>query len=375
MPSQRRPVPYWVLHLAGWGAFALAMMVGRAGEWGIVRIVVTEVVFAGLAAIVTLAIRAAYVRLRLSASGPGRIAVVALVASYVGAVVWTLGYRLFLQIVEPPLLAALSGGAPQFRTGGPILDGTVFHWSILLGWSALYLGLQYYAALQGERERALRAEAGAHRAHLQALRYQLNPHFLFNALNGVSTLVAEGHARQATTMLARISDFLRLTLDEDTATAVALAAEVDFVQRYLDIERARFGDRLRTRFDVDDEVLSAEVPALVLQPLVENAVKHAVAPSEEGARVEIAAWRDGDDLVLDVADDGPGLSTRDGSGADGLGVGLANVRDRLLRCYGDAGRLDLSEPEGGGLRVRLRLPLRTVPVEPAQPFPAPPILS
>ena len=344
------------------------MMVGRAGEWPLARIVVTETVFAGLAAAVTLGLRTLYLRLRLSAAGPARIAVVVLVASYAGAVAWTLGYRLYREVVEPTLLAALLGGPPQVRTGGPVLDGAVFHWSILLGWSALYLGLQYYAALQGERERALRAEADAHRAHLQALRYQLNPHFLFNALNGVSTLVAEGHAREATTMLARISDFLRLTLDEETASEVPLAEEVEFVRRYLEIERARFGDRLRTRFDVDDEVLSAEVPALVLQPLVENAVKHAVAPREEGARVEVVARRDGDDLVLDVADDGPGLGSGDGTG--GLGVGLANVRDRLRQRYGDAGRLDLSRPEGGGLRVRLRLPLQTAPLDLARPLPA-----
>ncbi len=238
----------------------------------------------------------------------------------------------------------------------------MFHTAIVLGWSALYLGLQYYAELQGERERALRAEAQAHQAHLQALRYQLNPHFLFNALNGVSTLVAEGHARQATAMLARLSDFLRLTLDQDTAPEIPLADEVDFTRRYLEIEHVRFGKRLRTQFDIDDDVLSAAVPALLLQPLVENAVKHAVTPSERGALLVVGARRDGGDLVLDVRDDGPGLG-----GArheTGLGIGLANVRDRLRELYGDAGRLDLDEPDGGGLRVRLTLPFRSLPAPP-----------
>ncbi|MEM0961721.1 MAG: histidine kinase [Bacteroidota bacterium] len=353
--ARSRP-PYWVLHLAGWGLFALAMMIGRAGEWDIVRIVVTETAFAGLAAIVSLAMWRLYLRLDVRASRPARMAGVVLLASYVGGVAWTLAYRGYLQLVDPALLAALLGGPPVVRTGGPIFDGTVYHTAILLGWSALTLGIQTYAAFQHERERALQAEADAQRARLQALRYQLNPHFLFNALNGVSTLVAEGHAREATAMLARLSDFLRLTLDEDAAAEVPLAAEVEFVRRYLDIERARFGDRLRTRFDVADEVLSAEVPALILQPLVENAVKHAVSPREEGARITIAARRDGAELVLDVADDGPGLGVSD---ADGLGVGLANVRDRLRQRGG--GALELSELAGGGLRVRLRLPFRTAP--------------
>ena len=200
----------------------------------------------------------------------------------------------------------------------------------------------------------LQAQADAHHARLQALRYQLNPHFLFNALNGVSTLVTEEHTREATDMLAQLSDFLRMTLEADDVAEVPLADEVDYVRRYLDIEQARFGDRLRVRFDVAPGVLAARVPALVLQPLVENAVKYAVAPREAGGSIEIGADASASDLVLSVEDDGPGVG---GDGAGGFGVGLANVRARLREQYGDAGRLDLDEAPGGGLRAVVRLPL------------------
>ena len=351
------------------------MMVGRVGEWGPARIVMTETVFAGIAAAVTYAMHRAYVRLGVgTTASPARTAAVVLAASYVGALAWTLGYWGYQAHLEPSVLQALTGTPGRVGPPGPALDGAVFHTALLLGWSALTLGLRYYAALGRERERALRAEAAADRAQLRALRYQVNPHFLFNALNGVSTLVAEGRAREATVMLARVSDFLRLTLDGDTAPEVPLAHEVEFTRRYLDIERARFGNRLRVRFEVDDDALSAEVPALVLQPLVENAVKHAVSPREEGASVAIGASRDGGSLVLTVSDDGPGLGS--GPSAEGLGVGLANVRDRLRQLYGDAGRLDLSAPDGGGLRVRLRLPFRpsAVAALPATPVAAAPAL-
>ena len=351
------PVSYWTLHVGGWAAFGLAMAVGRAGEMGLAFIVATEVGFAVLAALVSAAMRQVYVRFGLGTTAPARTVALALAVSYVGAVVWTLTFYGYMHGVAPALLSAVTGtSVPPLRSGA-VLDGTVFHWAILLGWTALYVGAQYYAALQDERVRAVQAEAHAHRARLQALRYQLNPHFLFNALNGVSTLVTEERTREATDMLAELSDFLRLTLERDDEAEVPLADEVEFVRRYLAIEQVRFGDRLRVAVDVEPGVLAAPVPALVLQPLVENAVKYAVAPREAGGRIAVEARRDGEALLLAVSDDGPGLGSGDGA-ADGLGVGLANVRDRLREQYGDEGRVEATRAEGGGLRVELRLPLR-----------------
>ena len=338
------------------------MMIGRAGEMPIVRIVVVEIGFATLAAVVSAAMRPVYVRFGLGAAGPVPTIAVALGVSYVAAVVWTLGYYGYMHSVAPTILSAVYDEPVPPLFQGAVLDGTVFHWAILLGWTALYVGARYYLALQDERVRALTAEAHAHRARLQALRYQLNPHVLFNALNGVSTLVTEGRTREATDMLAQLGDFLRLTLERDDAAEVPLAAEVDFVRRYLDIEQVRFGERLRVRIDVAPDVWDVPVPALVLQPLVENAVKYAVAPREEGGKVSVEARSDDGVLVLAVCDDGPGLMAGDGT-EGGLGVGLANVRSRLRELYDDAGQMELGTSEAGGLRVALRLPIR----RPAQP--------
>ena len=370
---------FWTLHLGGWALFALAMMVGRTGEWDLPRTLVTEPAFAAFAAAVSAVLRAVYVRLGMGTDRPVRTVAVAFIASYVGGLVWTVIHHLYLRGLAPEVLSVVYGEPVGPLQRGAFLDGTVFQSVILLAWSAIYVGARSYAELRGEQERALRAEARAHQARLQALRYQLNPHFLFNALNGVSTLVTEGRAREATAMLARLSEFLRLTLENDGAPEVPLADEVDFVRRYLEVEKARFGDRLRTRFDVTGDVLSAAVPALVLQPLVENAVKHAVAPQEGGALVAVRARREGGDLVVEVRDDGPGLG--DGGGVDrasteGLGVGLTNVHDRIRELYGDAGRLDLDEAEGGGLVVRLRVPFRPLGHRPASPLPpvTPPVV-
>jgi LytS/YehU family sensor histidine kinase len=338
------------------------MMVGRAGELSIPAIVVTEPVFAALGAGITVVMRAAYIRLRLNTAQPAKIAVVSLLASYAGALFWTPCFHLYKLAVAPAVLSAVFGRPVSPLYQGPLLDGMVYHTVILLGWSALYFGFQYYAALQDERERVLRAEARAHQAQLQALRYQLNPHFLFNALNGISTLVTEARTREATDMLSQLSDFLRLTLDKNGAAEVPLATELNFVRRYLAIEQARFGDRLRVRIDVEPEVLPATVPTLVLQPVVENAVKYAVAPREEGGRVTVEAHAEGDVLLLAVCDDGPGIHD---DATDGLGLGLANVRDRLHELYGDAGRMALEEPRDGGLCVRLHLPLRLPASSPA----------
>lgn len=238
--------------------------------------------------------RLVYVRFRVGGARPVVIAVVGPIVSYVGALVWTAAYNTYLRGVAPALASLIDTQPVPPLQRGTLLDGAVYYWVILLGWSALYFWLQYYAALQEERMQVLRAEALAHQARLQALRYQLNPHFLFNALNGISTLVTEVRTKEATAMIAQLSDFLRLTLENDGAAEVPLADEVEFVRRYLDIEPVRFGERLRVRIDVESGVLSAAVPALVLQPLVENAVRYAVTPREEGGRIVVEARHDGD---------------------------------------------------------------------------------
>jgi LytS/YehU family sensor histidine kinase len=187
------------------------------------------------------------------------------------------------------------------------------------------------------------------------LRYQLNPHFLFNTLNAISTLVLDGQNRTANLAVSRLSEFLRYTLDQDPMKRVTLGQELDALDLYLNIEKLRFGDRLKLEFDVDERAKSALVPSLLLQPLVENAMKYAVAPREQGGTVTISAGIEGEWLRLAVIDDGPGLAPA-ASSAAGRGVGLRNTRERLKVLYGDAHSVEVAGATPG-LSVGMRLPL------------------
>jgi two-component system LytT family sensor kinase len=215
----------------------------------------------------------------------------------------------------------------------------------------LYVGIKHQQALYRERERALRAESLAHAARLDALRWQLNPHFLFNALNAISTLVVDDRREDATRMIARLGDLLRTTLAGSGAADVPLAEELDLVQRYLDIEQVRLSDRLSLRTDVDGEARQALVPSLLLQPIVENAVRHAIAPREAGGTIVISAHRANGRLCVSVEDDGPGMPAQEAQG-----IGLSNTRERLRHRYADAHRFELTRGHLGGLRVSIELP-------------------
>jgi two-component system, LytTR family, sensor kinase len=205
--------------------------------------------------------------------------------------------------------------------------------------------------------RASELEASLAQARLEALRMQLNPHFLFNTLNATSVLALKGEREKVAGMLTRLSDLLRTVL-EGSAQVVPLAEEIDLLARYLEIERVRFEDRLTVRVEIDPDVLDAEVPVLVLQPLAENAIRHGVSRRPGPGRVEVRGRAEGGRLVIEVRDSGPGFVGPPDLEAQAGGVGLANTRARLAQLYGDAATLELSEAaEGGGL-VRLVLPLR-----------------
>ncbi|HEX2190570.1 MAG TPA: histidine kinase [Longimicrobiaceae bacterium] len=357
---QTRTLPlYRTFQVGSWLLFGAAMSVGRIGELAFGEVVALDWSLAVLGFGTTLVLGTLYRGVRVSQTSLARIMGVSLLASYVGGLAWTWVYHGFLATAGPALASRLGGDPAQVEYHGPLLDDTVYRAIILLSWSMVYFGIRYFQALQEERERRLRAEVQAQRAQLRALRYQLNPHFLFNTMNAISTLVGEERNREARSMIARLSAFLRSTLEGIDAPVIPLAEEVEFVRRYLEIEQARFGDRLRVRVDVADDLLSAPVPALVLQPLVENAVRHAVAPREDGALVVIGARRVRGDLLLSVADDGPGLAAG-GDGA-GTGIGLANTRERLRELYGPGGALTLEVPASGGVRAVIRIPLDESP--------------
>jgi len=233
---------------------------------------------------------------------------------------------------------------------------------LMLSWSGLYFGIKLSRQLQQQKEAALKAQAMAHEAQLKMLRYQLNPHFLFNTLNAISTLVLDGRGTTANGMVASLSQFLRYSLDSDPVQRVTLAQEIDATNLYLGIEQLRFGDRLRVDMAITAEARSALVPSLLLQPLIENAIKYAVSKREEGGTIELDARRDGGSLVLTLRDDGPGCKDFNDRRA-GHGVGLSNTRERLLVLYGERQEFQIGNREPHGVQVRIRLPFEAVALD------------
>ncbi|MFO6446562.1 sensor histidine kinase [Erythrobacter sp. NE805] len=238
--------------------------------------------------------------------------------------------------------------------------------TLLGGWSALYYAINFFLTVEQQADRLERLEAQATAAQLAMLRYQLNPHFLFNTLNSISTLVLLKQTEPANAMLTRLSGFLRHTLVAEPGSQVTLAQEVETLQLYLDIERMRFEERLRTRFDLEEAAMAAQLPAMLLQPLVENAIKYAVSPQEEGAQIAITARVIGERLRLTVEDTGPGVEdvprylAQTAEPVPGqpvsTGVGLANIRNRLGQAYGDNHLFETRSEAGGGFTVLIEIP-------------------
>ena len=239
--------------------------------------------------------------------------------------------------------------------------------TLLGAWSALYYAINFFLQIEEQNDQLIQLESQATQAQLAMLRYQLNPHFLFNTLNSISTLVLLKQTEPANAMLSRLSSFLRYTLVNEPTGRVTVAQEVDTLKLYLDIERMRFEERLRTSFKIDPVTEQALLPSLLLQPLVENAIKYAVSTQEAGAEITIAAQLVGQNLRIVVSDTGPGLQmsaasnrlsgvTFDGGEPVSTGVGLANIRDRLAQAYGENHRFETMEPPEGGFAVLIELP-------------------
>ena len=215
---------------------------------------------------------------------------------------------------------------------------------------------RYYRRFREGELRSSQLETQLTQAQLQALKMQLHPHFLFNTLHSISALIRRD-PDAADKMIARLGDFLRLTLENSGAQEVSLQKELEFLKCYLEIERVRFRDRLTTRLDIEPRALDASVPNLILQPIVENAIRHGVAPRSAPGHVEISAKRGERALRIQVRDNGPGLSAITAPD-DGFreGLGLTNTRARLARLYGAAHRFELEDAPGGGLLVTLEIP-------------------
>jgi sensor histidine kinase YesM len=237
--------------------------------------------------------------------------------------------------------------------------------SLLLTWSFMYLGINAMLEdLESEHARSAHALKLADSARLRALQSQLNPHFLFNALNGIATLIREGDRTRAADTVDTLSDFLRLTLRKLDSPEIPVHEELEFVEQYLRIQRLRFGSSLRATVDADPETHDALVPTLILQPLVENAVRHGVLARAQGGALSVSIRRRDDVLVMTVEDDGPGLGDESGHA---YGVGFRNSAERLAALYGEDAHMSVGAPPNGrGFVVVLFLPFREAPGMPAK---------
>ena len=345
---------FWILQSAGWaGYFVLRTLSGIANAMGLSFVLHTALLTAtGFS--ITLLMAAVYRRLiRMKPLFTWAISVVVvLIASAIFSAIETWSYATILRPGATPI------GVEFF--GAILLD-----FALLAAWSSLYYGINYYLLLEEQTDRLLRIQSQASSAQLAMLRYQLNPHFLFNTLNSISTLVLLKQTDRANAMLSRLSSFLRYTLVNEPTGQVTVEQEVETLKLYLEIEKMRFEQRLRPRFHIDPAVVPARLPSLLLQPLVENSIKYAVTPQEEGADIVIDARKVGPRVLLTVTDTGPGSDPQYTVRAEqSTGVGLANIRDRLAQAYGADHRFETQTNLQGGFSVTIEIPYQVQVEEP-----------
>jgi len=338
---------FWVLQSIGWsGFFILRSLSGLANSMGAMFVVHTLLLTATGYSL-TLLMASLYRRLiTMRAMWTVIISLgTVILASAAFSFIETWSYATFLRPDAKPV-------------GVEYLGAIILDFSLLAAWSALYYGINYYLLLEEEIDQRAQLESQASTAQLAMLRYQLNPHFLFNTLNSISTLVLLRQTERANAMLSRLASFLRYTLVNEPTARVTLVQEVETLKLYLEIEKMRFEDRLRPHFKIDGDTIGARLPSLLLQPLIENAIKYAVTPAEHGADIWITAQREGQAVRIEVADSGPGPGGTP-IDAQSTGVGLANIQDRLAQAYGPAHGFSTRTNEHGGFSVIIEIPLET----------------
>ncbi|RIA43651.1 histidine kinase/DNA gyrase B/HSP90-like ATPase [Hephaestia caeni] len=338
---------FWMLQGAGWLGYLLLRTVVSISNGFDIKIVVNTVIEAIIGYCITLLLSTlfGFYRRRL----PQITGILISLATLAAATV--------LFAVLDAFNFSLSSDQPGVTLTRAV--GTTYIAFIsLTGWSALYFGINYYLIVEDQIDQLSKLEMQASSAQLAMLRYQLNPHFLFNTLNSISTLVLLKQTERANAMLSRLSSFLRYTLANEPTANVTLAQEVETLKLYLEIEKMRFEERLRPRFDIDPKVEKARLPSLLLQPLVENAIKYAVTPKEEGAEIVVQARLAGDRVQITVTDTGPGLRETKTRPSLSTGVGLANIRDRLAQAFGPDHRFETRSNRGGGFGVDIEIPFQ-----------------
>jgi two-component system LytT family sensor kinase len=344
----KRNALFWSLHAIGWVGYGTSQYLGAMLYGKPIAYLQVILITMTWGFIVTSPLRYAC---RWLWGRPLRTLVtVGLAIAFTTAVVWRVGTLWAYQLYDKEW---------QFRYWSELFGGALSSVYIILCWMGLYLGFKYYESMQAQREAALRASALAREAQFKMLRYQLNPHFLFNTLNAISTLILDNRNAVANSAVTGLSEFLRYTLDQDPMKKVTVSQEVEALDLYLNIEKMRFGARLTIDYAIDENALDMLMPSLLLQPLIENAIKYAVTPREEGGRVRIGGHVTGGMLHLEVADDGPGLANTTRL-FNGRGVGIRNTRERLNVLYAERGTVQVMNTEPG-LRVALSFPAESAP--------------
>lgn len=338
---------FWVLQSAGWtGYFILRSLSGIANSMGLMFLVHTLLLTATGYSL-TLLMGSLYRRLITMRS-------IYTATLSLATVILAAGAFSFIETWSNATFVR-----PEARPVGiEYLGAILLDFALLAAWSALYYGINYYLLLEEEIEQREAMAFQASSAQLAMLRYQLNPHFLFNTLNSISTLVLLRQTERANAMLSRLSSFLRYTLINEPTAQVTLAQEVETLKLYLEIEKMRFEDRLRPHFRIDAETIGARLPSLLLQPLVENAIKYAVTPSEDGADIWVTASHEGSSVRIEVADSGAGENMVP-SAMESTGVGLANIKDRLAQAYGASHGFTSRANDKGGYSVIVEIPYET----------------
>ncbi|WP_260599568.1 sensor histidine kinase [Sphingomonas endolithica] len=338
---------FWTLQAAGWTGYLILRSVSSISNGPSLDMIVPVVIESIVGYCITLLLSTLYGYYR----GLPRISGVLL--------------SIFTLLLATLLYAVLDAFSFSFiKLANPGLNlnlvlGTIFlNFTVLAGWSALYFGINFYLIVEEQIDQLAALENTASSAQLAMLRYQLNPHFLFNTLNSISTLVLLKQTERANAMLSRLSSFLRYTLANEATANVTLQQEVETLKLYLEIEKMRFEERLQPRFDIDVRVERARLPSLLLQPLVENAIKYAVTPKEEGAEICVTARLAGDRVQIAVSDTGPGLHEMKARPSLSTGVGLANIRERLAQAFGPDHSFEARSRPSGGFEVEIEIPFQ-----------------
>jgi len=343
---------FWKLQIAGWLAFgaARALNIFADREGFVFQLTVIASVISGF--IITVILRLIYRKLKNSEL-PASTMVLSVISCIVisalllsGIDTWVVQQLFFIDVQ-----------IYEFVIGRALYD--LF---VLLIWSGAYFIVNYHFLLLEQKEMYLQADARAHQSQLQMLRYQINPHFLFNTLNAISTLVLDKQSKEANGMLTKLSAFLRFSLVNQPTQKITIDEEVYALWLYLDIEKVRFEERLKLDFQVSDDAKKALIPSLLLQPLVENAIKYAIAPMENGGTISLTAKRDSDRLLIELCDTGPGLSdepTEHKYNENSSGVGLDNTRNRLKQLYPNDHNIDIKNREQGGVQININIPFET----------------